>query len=108
MVPLQTALDPAQLGIEVGGGAVIGAIVGYAAKKLARVIAVLIGVQLALFVFLESRQIITVDWERLSGGLIGASMGVSPTPPSWLLSIISTMSVSAGFVGGFLLGFRRG
>jgi uncharacterized membrane protein (Fun14 family) len=87
---------------------VIGAIVGYAAKKLARVIAVLIGVQLALFVFLESRQIITVDWERLSGGLIGASMGVSPTPPSWLLSIISTMSVSAGFVGGFLLGFRRG
>ena len=108
MVPLQTALDPAQLGIEVGGGAVIGAIVGYAAKKLARVIAVLIGVQLALFVFLESRQIITVDWERLSGGLIGASMGVSPTPPSWLLSVISTMSVSAGFVGGFLLGFRRG
>lgn len=108
MVPLQTALDPAQLGIEVGGGAVIGAIVGYAAKKLARVIAVLIGVQLALFVFLESRQIITVDWERLSGGLIGASMSVSPTPPSWLLSIISTMSVSAGFVGGFLLGFRRG
>jgi uncharacterized membrane protein (Fun14 family) len=108
MVPLQTALDPAQLGIEVGGGAVIGAIVGYAAKKLARVIAVLIGVQLALFVFLESRQIITVDWERLSGGLIGASMGVSPTPPSWLLSIVSTMSVSAGFVGGFLLGFRRG
>jgi len=108
MVPLQTALDPAQLGIEVGGGAVIGAIVGYAAKKLARVIAVLIGVQLALFVFLESRNIITVDWERLSGGLIGASMGVSPTPPSWLMSIVSTMSVSAGFVGGFLLGFRRG
>jgi uncharacterized membrane protein (Fun14 family) len=108
MVPLQTALDPAQLGIEVGGGAVIGAIVGYAAKKLARVIAVLIGVQLALFVFLESRKIITVDWERLSGGLIGASMGVSPTPPSWLMSIVSTMSVSAGFAGGFLLGFRRG
>ena len=108
MIPLQTALDPTQLGIEVGGGAVIGAVVGYAAKKLARIIAVLIGVQLALFVFLESRNIITVDWARLSGGLIGASMGVSPTPPSWLMSIVSTMSVSAGFVGGFLLGFRRG
>ena len=108
MTLLQAALDPTQLGIEVGGGAVIGAVVGYAAKKLARVLAVLIGLQLALFVFLESRQIISVDWERLTGGVIGASMGVSPTPPSWLLSIVSTMSVSAGFVGGFLLGFRRG
>jgi Uncharacterized conserved protein len=108
MGPLQMAFDPTQLGIEVGGGAVIGAVVGYAAKKLARVVAVLIGIQLALFVFLESQRIITVDWERLSGGIVGASMGVSPTPPSWLMSIVSTMSVSAGFVGGFLLGFRRG
>jgi len=97
------------LGIEFGGGAGIGAIIGFAAKKIAKLIAVIIGLELALFKFLESRGILTVDWERLSGGMMkAAEMGGEGAPPSWVNTLLSTLSVSAGFTGGFLLGFRRG
>ncbi|MFC3476635.1 FUN14 domain-containing protein [Halobacterium litoreum] len=97
------------LGLEFGGGAGIGAIIGFAAKKVAKLIAVLVGLELALFKFLESRGIITVDWERLTAGMVDATqMGANGAPPSWVNTLLSTLSVSAGFTGGFLLGFRRG
>jgi len=102
-------IDFAQLGLDVGGGAVIGGIIGFAAKKLAKVIAVIIGLELALFKFLESQRILTVDWERLSAGLVGAGeAATAQTPPSWAMTILSTLSISAGFTGGFLLGFKKG
>lgn len=102
-------INPQQLGLELGGGAVIGGLAGFTAKKLAKVVAVLIGLELALFKFLESREILTVDWSRLSVGLADtATAAASDTPPSWAMTILSTLSISAGFSGGFLLGFRKG
>ncbi|MFC7175835.1 FUN14 domain-containing protein [Halosegnis marinus] len=98
-----------QLGLELGSGAVIGGVIGFAAKKVAKLIAILVGLELALFKFLESREIITVDWERLTAGFVQASQDAAAgAPPSWVQTILSTLSVSAGFTGGFLLGFRRG
>jgi uncharacterized membrane protein (Fun14 family) len=101
-------LDFQQLGLEFGGGAVIGGIIGFAAKKLAKIVALIVGLELALFKFLESQGIISVDWEALTGGLVSASGAASGTQPNWVMSILSTLSVSAGFTGGFLLGFRKG
>jgi uncharacterized membrane protein (Fun14 family) len=102
-------IDFTQLGIDVGGGAVIGGIIGFAAKKLAKVIAIILGLELALFKFLESQQILTVDWERLSAGLLGAGeAAASQTPPNWVMTVLETLSISAGFTGGFLLGFKKG
>jgi uncharacterized membrane protein (Fun14 family) len=97
------------LGLEFGSGAVVGGIIGFAAKKVAKLIAVIVGLELALFKFLESRGILTVDWEKLSAGFLKAGKaGTGAAPPSWVNTILSTLSVSAGFTGGFLLGFRRG
>lgn len=102
-------IDPQQLGIELGTGAVIGALIGFAAKKVAKLIAVIVGLELALFKFLESRGILAVDWARLTNGLLDAGKAAqSSTPPSWITSILSTLSISAGFVGGFMIGFRKG
>lgn len=107
-VTLQFSLDFQQLGVEAGSGALVGALVGFAAKKVAKIIAVLIGIQMALFKFLESRGILTVDWDKLTSGLLGAGEGVAAgAPPSWLQTILSTISVSAGFTGGFYVGWRR-
>ncbi|GGN15302.1 FUN14 domain-containing protein [Halarchaeum nitratireducens] len=103
------SIDPGQLGLHFGSGAVIGGVTGFAAKKVAKLIAVLIGIELALFAFLESRGILVVKWDRLSAGLLSAGQdAASSTPPSWLMSILSTLSISAGFTGGFLVGFRKG
>jgi uncharacterized membrane protein (Fun14 family) len=98
-----------QLGLELGSGAVVGGIIGFAAKKVAKVVAIIIGLELALFKFLESRQILTVDWERLTAGLLETGEAATTgTPPDWAMTILSTLSVSAGFTGGFLLGFKKG
>ncbi|WP_224449904.1 FUN14 domain-containing protein [Haloprofundus salilacus] len=102
-------LDVQQLAVEAGTGTIIGAIVGFAAKKVAKIIAVLVGLELALFKFLESRGILTVDWDRLTAGLL--KTGESATtgaPPDWVMTILSTLSISAGFTGGFLVGFKKG
>jgi uncharacterized membrane protein (Fun14 family) len=102
-------VDPTSLGLELGTGAVIGGIVGFAAKKVAKLIAVIIGLELALFKWLESRGILAVDWERLSAGFVQAGDAASgSTPPSWISSLLSTLSISAGFTGGFFLGFKKG
>jgi uncharacterized membrane protein (Fun14 family) len=108
---LQIPLDPKQLGFEAGSGAVIGGVIGFAAKKVAKVIAVLVGLELALFKFLESREILSVDWGALSAGILGsgqaATEAATGAPPSWMETIISTLSISAGFTAGFFLGWNR-
>ncbi|EFW90271.1 FUN14 family superfamily protein [Haladaptatus paucihalophilus DX253] len=106
---MQVGIDPQQLGLQLGSGAVIGGIIGFAAKKVAKLIAVIVGLELALFKFLESRGILTVDWEKLSAGLLKTGqVAENGTPPSWLTTLLSTLSVSAGFIGGFMIGFRKG
>jgi uncharacterized membrane protein (Fun14 family) len=53
--------------------------------------------------------VIIVNWEKLTAGVVSlGESATSATPPSWAMTLLSTLSVSAGFVGGFLLGFRRG
>jgi uncharacterized membrane protein (Fun14 family) len=101
-------IDPTQLGLEMGTGAVIGGLIGFAAKKIAKIIAVIIGLQLALFRFMETKGYVSVDWDAISGGLVGASEGAAQQSTGWLQAIISTLSIGAGFTGGFLVGFKRG
>ncbi|WP_132058273.1 FUN14 domain-containing protein [Halorussus amylolyticus] len=106
---MDVGLDPQQLGLEFGSGAVIGAVIGFAAKKIAKLLAVIVGIELALFKFLESRGILTVDWDRLSAGILKTGEAAQGgQPPSWVTSILSTLSIGAGFTGGFLVGFRKG
>lgn len=101
-------IDPTTLGIEFGGGAAIGALMGFAAKKIAKLIAVIIGLQLVVFRFLESKGILIVDWDRLSGGLVETGNRAADADAQWIEPILSTLSVGAGFTGGFLIGFKRG
>lgn len=101
-----------QIGLEVGGGAMIGGIIGFAAKKVAKVIAVLVGIEMALFKFLETRGILEVNWDALTGAATNATEtaggAAGSEPPGWIMSLLSALPVSAGFTGGFLVGFRKG
>lgn len=102
-----------QIGLEVGGGAVIGGVIGFAAKKVAKIIAILVGIELALFKFLETRGILDVNWDAVTGAAGNASeaagtAGSSAQPPGWIMSLLSALPVSAGFTGGFLVGFKKG
>jgi len=109
LVPLQLNFDFRQIGLEFGGSAVIGALIGFTAKKLAKVIAFIVGLEMVLFKLLESRGVLVVNWDRIGATFVDAGeAATAQTPPSWLVTILSTLSVGAGFTGGFLLGFKKG
>jgi hypothetical protein len=40
--------------------------------------------------------------------LQNAQAAADGTPPGWVSTILSTLSISAGFTGGFLAGFKKG
>ncbi|QCC52272.1 FUN14 domain-containing protein [Halapricum salinum] len=96
-----------QLGLEVGGSGAIGFLIGFAAKKVAKVIAIIIGLELVLFKFLESRDIIWVDWNKLTNGIVKAGKEGREQGQDWIMTFVSTAGVGAGFVGGFFLGFKK-
>jgi uncharacterized membrane protein (Fun14 family) len=107
-VALQLGIDPTGLAIEMGGSALIGAVIGFAAKKVAKIIAVIVGAELVLFKFLESRGIIQVNWGKLGGMFEGLAADAPGKAQSLVDTFISTAGIGVGFAGGFYLGLRRG
>ncbi|MFB6141824.1 MAG: FUN14 domain-containing protein [Halorientalis sp.] len=100
-----------QVGLELGGGALIGGVIGFTAKKVAKLIAIIVGLELALFKFLETRGILEVDWGAITGAAANgseAAAGAASQPPGWISSLLAALPVSAGFTGGFLIGFKKG
>tara|TARA_B100000809_G_C14631802_1_gene348850 strand:+ start:204 stop:515 length:312 start_codon:yes stop_codon:yes gene_type:complete len=53
--------------------------------------------------FLESRDIIIVDWEKLSWGLIEISQDVAEQSVSIIVSIMETGAFGVGFLGGYTM-----
>lgn len=94
-----------QLAAELGAGVLIGVIVGFIAKNMARTIAVIIGVELVVYQFLKSRGVIMTDWTQLSNPTADAQTATSAE--SWIVTLISTTAVGAGFALGFFVMFRR-
>ncbi|WP_436347963.1 FUN14 domain-containing protein [Natronorubrum sp. FCH18a] len=99
-------VDPTTLGLEFGGGAVIGAVLGFATKQVAKLLAIVIGVQLMAFRYLESQEIVTVDWNRLTAGLVETQDHAQEI--HWLESVFSMVAIGGGFTSGFLIGYHRG
>ncbi|APX00118.1 hypothetical protein CHINAEXTREME_16175 [Halobiforma lacisalsi AJ5] len=104
------SVDPTTLLLEFGGGAVLGALVGYGTKRVAKLLAIVLGVELMLFRYLESQGIVVVDYERLTAGAIGSgdSMQAAGVGVHWLESALSVVAIGAGFASGFLIGYHRG
>lgn len=100
-------LDITQLGMEMGGSAVIGGVIGFAAKKVAKLIAIIIGLELILFKFLESRGVLQVNWGKLVDAGEGAAEQAPQATQSLVETFISTAGVGIGFAGGFALGFKK-
>jgi len=55
-----------RLGLEAGSSAVVGGLVGYATKKLAKLLFVIVGLEIGLLQALDMHGIIGVHWTRLN------------------------------------------
>jgi uncharacterized membrane protein (Fun14 family) len=90
-----------------GIGGIGGFIVGYAIKKISKLVVVLIGLFIIALVYLSTQGIININYQALlqaSSKLIGEA----PEAVSWLARIISVLPFAGSFVVGFLIGFKLG
>lgn len=105
---LMQAISPQSLGLEIGSGAVLGYISGLLAKKMTKIVAILVGGLLLFAKWLEGQGVISVDWSAVSGGLVNIGSSAAGAAPSLFDRIVSTLGLGGGFTVGFFLGFKRG
>jgi uncharacterized membrane protein (Fun14 family) len=92
---------------QIGAGGILGFIVGYAVKKLLKVLAVIIGLFALALIYLGYTGIINVNYDKLTvaiegiiGKLNGASALISP--------IIASLPFAGTFIIGAVIGFKKG
>jgi uncharacterized membrane protein (Fun14 family) len=97
----------------VGGGFFGGLLLGYAIKKVVKLIAVIVGLFIAGLAYLQYQQIAAFDWNRIEA-MAGAALGnvtahISTNQELATLAMSNlgiplTGSASAGFAVGFMKG----
>jgi uncharacterized membrane protein (Fun14 family) len=53
------------LAVTIGGGFFAGALIGYALKKVVKIVSVVIGLFFAGLAYLQYQQIVNIDWNKL-------------------------------------------
>jgi uncharacterized membrane protein (Fun14 family) len=92
---------------QLGVGGVGGFVVGYALKKLSKLILILIGLFILALIYLSTQGIININYNSLWSALSDL-IGVGSSVFSWLIGVISLLPFAASFIGGFLLGLKLG
>jgi len=92
---------------QLGVGGIGGFIVGYALKKLSKLVLFLIGLFIILLIYLSTQGIVNINygglWDALNGLLHLGSSALS-----WLVGVISLLPFAGSFIAGFLLGLKIG
>ncbi|WP_415280716.1 FUN14 domain-containing protein [Candidatus Nitrososphaera sp. FF02] len=70
------SIDPVSIGASIGFGGIAGFLIGYAVKKVMKIMLVIIGLFFAALGYLASQGIISVNWDKLAGASTGALTGV--------------------------------
>ncbi|ELZ10034.1 FUN14 domain-containing protein [Natrialba aegyptia] len=102
--------DPTTLALEFIAGAVLGGLLGFGTKRVAKLIAIIFGIELMVVRYLQSQGIVIVDWDRLSAGLITTqeqTVSNAGVTAHWIDSLLSVASIAVGFTSGFLIGYYR-
>jgi uncharacterized membrane protein (Fun14 family) len=92
---------------ELGLGGVGGFVVGFALKKIAKIFLILIGVLVAVLLYLGASDIININFGALWNA-VGGWIGRAGAAASWLIGLISILPFVGSFALGFFLGFKLG
>ena len=105
MYSLSDVLTP--LAGEIGIGGVGGFVVGYALKKIAKIVAIFLGIGFLGLQYLSYKGFISIDYSALQIwilSLLGKSNGVQ----TWVTDLIIHLPFGAAFAGGFYFGLKKG
>ena len=95
---------------ELGFGGVAGAIVGYTAKKLTKLAALILGLVFIAMQGLVYLKFISVDWntvQHTAEHVWTDAHGVTLAQRAWQV-ISANLPFGGGFVAGFAIGFKIG
>jgi uncharacterized membrane protein (Fun14 family) len=92
---------------QMGIGGVLGFFVGYAVKKIAKVVAVLIGLGALLLIYLGYGGIVNINYDKLSQ-MIQNLMGTANQVSTSLTPIIANLPFAGSFVAGAAVGVKLG
>lgn len=91
---------------QMGTGGIAGFFIGFAVKKLLKILAVIIGLFSLAVAYLGYKGVLHVDYQRFAevlGGLIPSLENVS-----WLTPILSHIPFAGSMGAGALLGWKMG
>ncbi|MEM2420122.1 MAG: FUN14 domain-containing protein [Candidatus Bathyarchaeia archaeon] len=92
---------------ELGLGGLGGFIIGFAIKKLSKLILFLLGLFIVFLVYLNIKGVLSLNYEALFS-FISELLGASGSAFSWFVHAIALLPFAVSFVAGFLLGLKLG
>jgi uncharacterized membrane protein (Fun14 family) len=107
-----------ELGIaatSLGGGFVGGIVIGYALKKVAKVIAVVLGLFLAGLAYLQYQGIVSTNWNKLQVVTQGAANTIINASQHGIPGVVTQhgfdswgLPITGGMAMGITIGFMKG
>jgi uncharacterized membrane protein (Fun14 family) len=108
------------LAVTIGGGFFGGILIGYALKKIIKIVAIIAGLFLAALAYLQYQQIANINWDRLQAmsedtliTLANATQqiprfdGNANVPAEFVMTNLGT-PLTGSLAIGFTIGFMRG
>jgi uncharacterized membrane protein (Fun14 family) len=98
----------------IGDGFFGGLLIGYALKKVIKMLAIVVGLFLAGLAFLQSQQIASINWNKIEGTITAvANAATSTINDNDNVSVLAMMSnfgipLTSSMSIGFTIGFMKG
>jgi uncharacterized membrane protein (Fun14 family) len=92
---------------QLGIGGILGFFVGYAVKKMTKVLAVLIGLGALVLIFLGYQGVININYDKLAQ-MIQNLMGAAGQASTVLTPIIANLPFAGSFIAGIAVGLKLG
>lgn len=100
----------------IGFGGIAGFLIGYAIKKVMKLMLVIVGLFFAAVAYFAHQQIITIHWDRFATSSEGALMGIQnatgtvPAAADQTMSALANIGIplTGSFAAAFAFGFMKG
>jgi uncharacterized membrane protein (Fun14 family) len=92
----------------VGGGFFGGILLGYALKKVVKLIAIVVGLFLAGLAYLQYQQVAFVNWAKVEGIISAIVNATTNTFNDYNIEILAMTNLGIPLIGGMSAGFTVG
>ena len=96
----------------IGGGFFGGLLLGYALKKVVKLIAVIVGLFITGLAYLQYQQLATFNWDRIEGTISTIANATTNTFNDYNIETLTSTNLgfplTSGMSAGFAIGFMKG